>query len=344
MSYSTFFFNRQGLIENFNNLGTKNVCAMVKANAYGVGLEPVCKSLFGKAKFFGVATLNEGLKIRKFDKITPILIVGIVENFWLAFNNNLSITIDNFEQLETISEKLKNTKINKQLKIHIKINSGMNRFGINNKKIIKKLIKIIKNNKKIIFEGIFTHFSTINEDEVFFEKQLKMFTNILKVIPPIFNPIKHMGGGDILKKINLKDYPDFMFRVGFNLYGKNVVKITSQVIKLHSIKSGDRVGYSNGYLADKTRQVAVVPLGYADGINRKLSNQGFVKINGRKCAIIGNVCMDAFFVDVSNLKCKIGDEVLVFYNVFDWAKICQTIPYEILTSLNYFRMNYKIIY
>lgn len=344
MSYSTFFFNKQGLIENFNNLGADNICVMVKANGYGLGCETVCKTLFGKAKFFGVATVDEGLQIRKFDKTTPVLIVGIAQNFWTAYENDLSITIDNLEQLQKIDKKIKNCIINKKLKIHIKINSGMNRFGINNKKTLKKIIKIIRNNKKIVFEGIFTHFSTIIEDNLFFEKQLKMFNELIKVVPPIFNPIKHMGGGDVLKKIKVKDYHDFMFRVGFNLYGKNVVKIESQIVKIHNVKKRERVGYSNGYIADKATQIAVIPLGYADGINRKLSNQGCVKIKNKKCLIVGNVCMDAFFVDITNLNCKNGDKVLVLYDVSSWAKICQTIPYEILTSLNYSRMKYIIKY
>lgn len=317
---------------------------MVKANGYGLGFETICKTLLGKAKFFGVANLQEALQIRKFDNITPVLVVGIVEDFLTALKYNISITIDNENQINNLIKTFQNKKLSQKIKIHIKINSGMNRLGINNKKTLKNIIKIIKKYNFIEFEGIFTHFATADCDELFFNKQLKIFNEYIKLIPPIFNPIKHIGGSAVLQNINIEEYQDFMFRIGIDLYlnPNPVIKITSKIIKILKLNKGDRVGYSNSYICNKSTKIAVIPLGYADGINRKLGNYGYVKIKNRICKIVGNVCMDMFFVDITNTDFEIGDNVLVFENANVWSKICETIPYEILTSFRYNRMNYII--
>ena len=98
------------------------------------------------------------------------------------------------------------------------------------------------------------------------------------------------------------------------------------------------MGYEGAFVAHKKTIVGIVPLGYADGVNRKLSNTAYVQIGGSLCKIIGNVCMDCFFVDITRVDCNVGDEVLVFDDANDWAKIAKTIPYEILTNLNFARM------
>ena len=110
------------------------------------------------------------------------------------------------------------------------------------------------------------------------------------------------------------------------------------MVKVFVLKRGQNLGYDGGFVASKTIQVAVVPLGYADGINRKLGNNAYVTVNHCLCKIIGNVCMDAFFIDVSEARCKIGDVVQVLEDADYWANLCGTIPYEILTSMNYSRM------
>ena len=171
-----------------------------------------------------------------------------------------------------------------------------------------------------------------------FEKQITKLKDLLSVIPKNFDYILHLGGGEIRKKISFNSCT--MLRVGFELF-KNVVQINSYISNITRIKKNDCVGYSNGYVAKTSKKIAVIPLGYADGINRKLSNKGSVVINNKKCPIIANVCMDAFFVDVSKIKCKIGDEVVVFDDACVWAKLCGTIPYEILTNLNKKRLVFK---
>lgn len=331
MSYSKFIFNSEKLLENLKALPTKNVCAVVKANAYGAGVEKVCKTLNSKVRFFAVATLSEALKIRSFDKATPILILGMCENFALAAKHDISVTVENMGQLEYLIKSNFD-----QIKIHLKINTGMNRYGIKNKKILKKIIKLLKNNKKIIFEGIFTHFYFL-KNEFKTKQQLAVFKEYLLIVQKSFSPIVHIGGGGVCEKLEFDDYKNFMVRVGLNLY-KNVVSVESKVVKVFVLKRGQNLGYDGGFVANKKVVVAVVPLGYADGINRKLGNNAYVSVNGCLCKIIGNVCMDVFFIDVSDVNCVVGDVVKVFEDAGYWANICDTVPYEILTSLNYSRM------
>jgi alanine racemase len=337
MNFSTVYFNKTALLDNLNKLPCNNICAMVKANAYGLGIEDVCKTLSGKVSFFGVATLQEALKVREIDKTTPILIVGVCENLFLASKNNISITIESEEMAKKVikfSQKL-------AIKIHLKINTGMNRFGIKNKKILKKIIKKLKNNKKIIIEGVFTHFYFTENTEISL-KQLKKFNDFLTVVPENAGIIYHIGGSGVLKGLPKEKTNKFMIRVGIDLYEK-VITIKSKIIKMFTIKKGENLGYSGGFVASKKTRVGIVPLGYADGINRALKNKAFVSINGELCRIIGNVCMDVFFVELNGVQAKIFDEVVVFENALDWAKLCHTIPYEILTNLNFSRME-KVVF
>jgi len=330
MQNTKVIFDRTKLIKNLKSLNTLNVCAMVKANAYGLGVKNVCTTLLGKVKYFGVANMSEALAIREFDKSTPVLIVGICSDFNSAISNNIELTIESLEMLLRLENYIK--KQRKKIKIHIKINTGMNRLGVDEINDFKKCLKIIQNNRNIVLQGVFTHFATIENDNIFLNKQINTFKKFCKTIPPIFNPIIHIGGGAIAKKFDMKDHPEIMVRAGMELY-KNVVKIESRIIKIRSIKKGERVGYSNGFIAEKDCKIAIIPLGYADGINRRLSNCGQVKVKNHLCKIVGNICMDMFFADITNIDAEVGERIYVFWDEDKWAKTLDTISYEILTNL-----------
>lgn len=339
---SYFFINTKNLIKNLNYLPSQNICAMVKADAYGHGLKTICKTLQKYVKFFGVANLSEALEIRKFNSFTSVLIVGMCEDFQTAIDNNISVSIENISQLEKI---LKITSKNRA-KIHIKINTGMNRFGVDNFENFQKLIKKIKKNeKKLNFEGIFTHFSTCDCDKQYFFKQLNLFKKYVRLIPKFYNPIIHIGGSGVFKNIDATNYKNWMFRVGINLYTfpLPVLQIKSKIIKIFTLQKNQKLGYSNGHITTKPTRIGIIPLGYYDGINRGLSNKGYVKIKNQKCKIIGNICMDVFFIDLTNTPAQIGDQATIFWDAELWAKQLNTIPYEILTSLKYKRLKYTII-
>ena len=345
MSYSTCVLNRKNLYENLEQIKKycPNVFAMVKANAYGHGVKNVCKLLYGKVDFFGVACLEEALEIRKFDKRSNILIVGICKDIFLAIKNNISFTIENLDDFKSLlkfikkhEKLLKNHK--KIAKIHIKINSGMNRLGFNEVEEFKKLLNIYFKfiyKKYIKIEGVFTHFASRKQ----LKNQVYKFKEFLNVIPSLINPIIHIGGG--IGKYAIKEFENAMLRVGIDLYTNPcyVLTISSEIIKVFSVKAGEYVGYDNGYKTQSLEKIAVVPLGYADGINRKVSGE-FVTINKRRYKIVGNICMDMFFVKVDE-SVKRGDNVKI--NFEGWAEKCGTIPYEILTSIKHRRMKDLII-
>ena len=169
MQNTKVIFDRTKLIKNLKSLNTLNVCAMVKANAYGLGVKNVCTTLLGKVKYFGVANMSEALAIREFDKITPVLIVGICSDFNSAISNNIELTIESLEMLLRLESYIQ--KQNNKIKIHIKINTGMNRLGIDEIIDFKKCLKIIQNNRNIVLQGVFTHFATIENDNIFLKNR-----------------------------------------------------------------------------------------------------------------------------------------------------------------------------
>lgn len=345
MPYSSFVLERKKLFYNLDNIKKfcPNIIAMVKANAYGNGVKSVCKELKNKVKFFGVACIDEALEIRNFDKDTKILIVGVCKDYITAIKNDISITIENlddFYELISFVEKNKNYLKNNQktFYIHIKINSGMNRLGLSKISEFKKLLKIYFNckvKKYINIQGVFTHFAS----KTMLNYQIKQFKKFLKEIPSLINPIIHIGGG--IGKFAVKNFNNVFLRVGIDLYTlpRYIMHIESEIIKVFSIKAGSFVGYDNAYLASQNEKIAIIPLGYADGINRKVSGT-YVVINNKNYQIVGNICMDMFFVRVDD-NVKRGDVVKIYIN--SWDKLCNTINYEILTSFNHKRMKNIIV-
>ena len=324
-------------------------CAIVKADAYGLGSEIVCKSLYGIADFFGVACLKEAMDIRSFDKITPIVILGMttIEDLEICSKNNISISVTSIEQLRKIQ------KCNKKIKIHLQINTGLNRFGIRKLTDFKKVLKIIDNDDNLVLEGLYSHFATKEKDRLFINIQFfkfLQFKNYVKnreVICHIANSYATI--------LSAKYHLD-MVRNGFSLYvGKSeignhdVLSIHSQVVNILNLKKGDTVGYDRTFSAKNRMKIAVIPIGYADGMDRKLSNNFSVIVNDQKCPIVGLICMDVFMVDITGRDVSIGDRVVILgsskthkLTIFDYAKVLDTSPYEILLKFNHKRMNYII--
>ena len=328
----------------------KKVCAMVKANAYGHGLDKVVKGISPYVDYFGVANLQEALQIRKICFSIPILIVGKTTDFLQAINNDISISIFSKEEMLNLLNCVHNYALNYLPKIHIKINSGMNRFGIKNENEFLEVLKLASDNG-VLVEGVFTHFSTVGVDNQVFNNQKKVFENFIKLIPNKINPIIHVGGSACIFK-NQNNFD--MFRVGIMLYGygsnkislKKVMSIETEVVDKQIVKSGEHIGYGIKYVAEKDMVVGVIPIGYADGLSRQFSN-GFVKlkiidenskIKFRKCKIVGNICMDLTMIDLTDIKSN--DKILkviVMNNADEMAKSLNTISYEILTNFNKIR-------
>lgn len=339
-------------ILNIKKLIDKNtkVCAIVKANAYGIGLETVCKTLANQIDYFGVANLKEALEIREFDKHSKILILGMIniDDLNVCSDNNISISVSNLEMLEEIA-----LNANLPINVHLQVNTGLNRFGFRSVNSFKKALKLIKDSYYIELEGVYSHFATKSQDVSFIKRQFIRFNQFKKLVKSkVLFHICNSYGLTFNKKFHLD-----MVRPGFLMYGgmenslgnKLAVTIKSKVVNICTIKKGDTVGYDRTYMAKNKMQLAIIPIGYADGYDRRLSNNFYVLINGEKCNIVGLICMDVFMVDITGKNVRLGDEVVVLgkqgkreITLQNFSEVLDTSPYEVLLKFNYKRMNYII--
>lgn len=336
--------NYVNLNNNFDlikNKCEKKVCVMTKADAYGHGLVEVCQSLKNKADYFGVATIFEAQKIRNSGIKNKIVVVGKSDLKYLRFflENHIEMSVFSFEELSEIEEVC--VKNNWTINIHIKINSGMNRLGVKTIKEYKLMQNLLKTSKNLNFCGIFTHFCSISGDKEYFEKQKNLFKLFVLTTEKCFKPLVHVGGSESLGE-------DFgicvdMIRTGLAIFGysskidvKPVMKIKSKILQINDVLQYEMTGYFPCKTSSRPRQTATVFYGYADGIPKATTNRCFVKINGHKCEILG-VCMDMIIVDVTNVLCHEGDEVVILDNANEWSKALGIIPYEVLTGFKNLR-------
>ena len=331
----------------------KELMAVLKGNAYGHDvLETSSIVLNNGASRLAVARLEEGIFLRKTGITVPILILGLTlkQQAELLVSYNITPTVCEYEMIEKLSESA--FKEDKIVKVHLKVDTGMGRIGISPNHVLNfiKKVKVLKN---VEIEGIFTHFSVADEkDKTYTEKQFRKFMQVLTVLEKeeIKIPIKHVGNS-----ATLLDLPHMwldLVRPGISIYGlypSTEVQKTIKLIPAHSFKTrivflkelsmGESISYGRTYTTNQRRtKVASLPLGYADGYNRLLSNQGEVLVRGRRFPIIGRVCMDQTMIDVTNLpQVEIGDEVVLWgrqgheeITVEEIAEKIGTINYEIV--------------
>ena len=240
-------------------------------------------------------------------------------------------------------------KIDKEVKIHIEIGSGMGRTGVHPYKV-EKYIRNLPENVKV--EGIYTHLSSADFDDDYTKNQLKSFNIAVETAKEILGDIKYIHASASNGIVN---YPNLHFnlvRAGMILYGyapaedtlekidlKPIAKLKARISFLKEVGAGTSIGYGRSYVTERETKVATVPLGYADGFRRTFSNGWEVMIRGKKAPIIGKICMDSFMVDVTEIEdVELGDEVIIWDNenitVEQLAERCDTINYEILCSVS----------
>ena len=342
--FSKIYISKENLIHNIKYLssvkGTK-LCAMVKANAYGHGAKEIAGVISDYIDFFGVSNENEAFEIRPYtDK--GIIVFGLCQNYEKLMEKDVSFAIFSFFDAKNIIKLSK--KINKMPRVHICVNTGMNRYGVKTIEEFKKLVELFSKNN-IEFEGVYTHFSSLTSDERYTESQYEKFKSFTDYLPIMWHTIKHIGGGNCIYTNMDAD----MIRIGLQIYGygnqhvKPVMSIESEIVDLQEVEKGEHVGYLCGYTANKNITVATIPLGYADGFPRSLSNQFQIEINGKQAVNVGNICMDAMMIDVTNITCKVGDKVRIFSDASTLAKQLKTSEYEVLTNLSHLRGE-KIVY
>lgn len=343
---NTKIINRANLLHNLDYCKSKfaNICAMVKADAYGHGAKFVVNTIKNKVQFFGVANASEALSLKKIAKDCNILIVGKSSFNKALIEQNISLTITDLSTCQKVLAICKKHNLN--AKLHIAVNTGMNRLGVCSQKDFLNILNFIEQNKNYLtLQGVFTHCFDADIKKTHFYAQMKEFYNYVKLVQDK-NVIVHIGGSYVLQHI----IPSFvnMVRVGYFLYGygnkklKPVMRITSTIINIFNCKKGEYVGYGNTKLLNDAK-IATISIGYGDGLQRRLSNNYCVQVNGKSAKIVGNVCMDMCMIDVTNISCKVGEKVTVLQNAPLMAKIVQTSPYEILTNFGSLRAKNLII-
>ena len=317
--------NREKILKNleyYRSFG-KNLVIMLKANAYGHGMEEIAKILQKENVKIGVATIEEGENVAKFFD-GKILIVEPVRDLG-RLKDNFEFVVEDIETLKQVKKK------NLLSSCYLKINTGMNRFGFcyDNKKSLKKAKKIIEKEE---FKGLFTHFSFL-EDKEFSCLQYDRFCKVKSLFG---DNVKSCFGGSGAIRFLADEY-----RVGIGFYGyeddnvQPILTIKGEILKVFTLNKGDVLGYNNKFVAEREMRVGVVSLGYGDGIRRDLS--GFYCLfNGEKCPIIANICMDCLFVDLTGKVANKGDFV-VMERADLIAKELGTISYEVLTGYSSLR-------
>ncbi len=332
------------------------IMAVVKADGYGHGAVPVSKRINDIADAYAVATIEEAVELRQSGIDKEILILGYImyDYFDTAIAYDISLTVFTYEMASKMSDYAK--LHDKTVKVHIAVDTGMGRIGFYPCDESVAKIKQISELPGIEIEGLFTHFATADEaDKTYSHSQMKKYCDFARMLEEsgIHIKTKHISNSAAITEF--EDCRFDMVRMGIILYGlypseevdKTKINLTpamsikSSIVYLKTINEGESVSYGRKYTAAKPTRVATVPIGYADGYPRLLSNKGRVLICGKYAPVIGNVCMDQMMVDVSDIpEAKIGDDVVLVgsqgenaVTFEEVANLSGTINYEVICGI-----------
>ena len=327
------------------------MCAMVKAYSYGLGGYEIAEFLqHHHIDYLGVAYADEGVDLRKNGITTPILVMNPEQGSYdVIIDYNLEPEIYSLRVLELFANQLQLKGIQQKYPIHIKVETGMHRLGFKEHEIDELVENLKKYNVKVA--SIFSHLSSadVPEEDDYTMEQIQTFQRVSSKISEAlgYQPIRH-----ILNTAGITYYSDYQFemvRIGIGMVGisanpkvkkqlQSAVTFKTVISQISEVKQGESIGYNRKYKAEKDTRIATIPVGYADGIPRLIGNKkGFVGIHNQKVSIVGNICMDMLMVDLQNIKAKEGDEVIIFNGnptLEEFSGYCQTIPYEVLTSIS----------
>lgn len=330
------FFRTEAAIDldaaehNFNVTRAKlpenvKLLCVIKADAYGHGAVPLAKLFEGRADFYGVACIEEAIELKKAGIKTPILILGAVprEFFEDIVKYDIRIPVFHYEDAKALSDEA--VKQGKNAPFHFCVDTGMSRIGFQVKESDADICKEITKLPGITAEGLFSHFATADEKDLSKAiAQRDKFKEFIKMLEKrgINIPIKHINNSAGI--MNFDEYFD-MCRMGIILYGlypshevdKNLLEIMpvmqwrTHISHIKELEPGREISYGGTYKTSETRRIATIPVGYADGYPRCLSNKGKALINGQFAPIVGRVCMDQFMVDITEINAEIGDTVIL---------------------------------
>lgn len=346
--------NLQAIQNNINRLKgilpeQTGVIAVVKANGYGHGDIAVAQAaLEAGANLLAVATPEEALHLREVGIQAEILLLGTSPLSFLeeASKQNITLTAYSYEWLNATRD------FQSPLKLHIKIDSGMGRIGFTDERELKQALAFIRDKDGLQITGVFTHFATADEEEqTLFQQQITRFERLLNVFekrPPLVHTSNSAAA-----LMHPSQHWDAV-RFGISMYGiapspwvneklpfplEKALSLHTEVTHIKKVPKGSTIGYGATYVATADEWVATIPIGYADGLLRKLHNQS-VLIEGKKVPIVGKICMDQCMIRLDK-KVKIGEQVVLIgkqgmdeIQIEEWAEALQTIPYEVCCNFS----------
>lgn len=327
-------YNIQTLVERYHDYDYH--FAVVKADCYGHGMIP-CAKVAAEAgcNYFCVATLDEAMELRKEFPETPILCLGVIrqDQLGVCAENNITITLGSLDYIRELDKNL-------PLKAHLKINTGMNRLGLSTHEEFNEALELL-HDSKIELEGIYTHiFQADNREKT--ETQFAKFEEITGDCDLSQFKYVHVGASDATEFYTKRPYANAC-RLGISMYGlvdypdidfKDTFQVISEVAQINEVSEGT-LGYNGTHVINEPERIAVIPIGYADGIIRKNTGRN-IYINDKAYPIVGNICMDMLFAKVDD-SVQVGDSVKVLSgikHIKETASHLETIPYEVLCCIS----------
>ena len=336
-------------LNHFRSLTDAHIAVMVKAFSYGSGSREIASLLqYHRVDYLMVAFADEGIELRAAGITIPIAVMNPVRE---AFDNmimfNLEPEIYALDILEDFNQALNKHGI-KRFPIHIKLNTGMNRSGFDEQDI-PQLLEFFEAERSVYIRSIFSHLAGSDEakHDEFTLEQIHLFERMTDCIQSQFN---YKIWRHILNSAGIERFPQYHFdmvRLGIGLHGISAANAQLQAVSsfktyissIRDVPEGQSIGYGRKSYTTRPSRIAVIPVGYADGLNRHLSNRvGNVFVKGKRVPIIGNICMDTCMIDITDTDATIGDEVEIFGKhipVTELAEQLGTIPYEVLTSVSF---------
>ena len=347
--------NLNNVVENLNHYRsflkptTKLVC-MIKADAYGSGSVEIAKTLQDhRVDYLAVAVADEGVTLRRNGITANVMIMNPeMTAFKTMFDYDLEPEVYSFRLLEALIRAAEKEGIT-DYPVHVKLDTGMHRLGFNPTADMKRLIDRLKHQNAIIPRSVFSHFVGSDSDafDDFSARQFALFDAGSKQLQAAFSHkiLRHMDNS-----AGIEHFPERqmdMCRLGLGLYGvdprtnamlQNVSTLKTTILQMHCVKAGETVGYSRKGVIEHDSLIAAIPIGYADGLDRRLGNRRcYCLVNGKKAPYVGNICMDVAMIDVTGIDCREGDSVEIFGDhlpVTVLSDVLETIPYEVLTGVS----------
>ncbi|MGZ4106988.1 MAG: alanine racemase [Tumebacillaceae bacterium] len=343
--------------ENLRTLppGTQ-VMAVVKANGYGHGSVMVArKALLSGATYLAVSSVDEAIELRDEGILAPILVLGFTppSRADILIGYDLTQTVYQYEMLEALNKEA--SAVGKQAKVHVKVDTGMGRLGFTAVEETVDFLKQAVDMQGIFVEGMYTHFATADEEDTRYAQEQIMRWNAVRQAceeEGLQIPLLHISNSAAI--LQFSNCGGNMVRLGISMYGyypsdevshqvplKPAMRLVSEIVHLKQVPPGTKISYGATFETKRKSWIATVPVGYADGYSRSLSNKGHVLLHGVRVPVIGRVCMDQLMLDVTDVpEAKLGDQVVLYghqgeecISLEEVAGHIGTINYEVICAL-----------